>query len=121
MGRGERPFEESRLCVQKRLNMGTKEMENLIETLPEEPRTRVRSTYDKIIEKGRREGREEGRREGREEGRREGREEGVQIGMERLLKRLIRNTTMSDGEIARMADVEIAYVAELRKRLREDE
>ncbi len=102
--------------VQKRLNMGTKKMENLIETLPEEPRARVRSTYDKIIEKGRR----EGRREGREEGRREGREEGIQIGMERLLRKLLRNTAMSDEEIARMTDVEVAYVAALRKRLQEE-
>lgn len=89
--------------VQKRLDMDVREMENLIESLLDEPRATALSTYDKIIEKG------------RQEGIQLRRQEGIQISIEQFVLNLIRQTDMSDEQIAQLVGVEVAYVAALRK------
>ncbi len=89
-----------------------REMENLIETLPEEPRAVALSTYEKIIEKGRQEGIRQGIQQGIEQGiQREGEES-----TRRFVLNLIRETDLSDERIAQLAGAEVAYVAELRRK-----
>ncbi|MCS7037786.1 MAG: Rpn family recombination-promoting nuclease/putative transposase [Saprospiraceae bacterium] len=113
--------------VQKRLDMEVREMENLIESLPEEPRAVALSTYDKIVEKGRQQGLQEGRQRGLQEGRQQGLQEGIQLGIqqereaskERFALVLIRQTDMSDKQIAQMVGLEVAHVTALRKKAAE--
>ncbi len=119
------PFFDSMLTemlltyIQKRLDMDTREMENLIESLPEAPRKIALSTYDRILAKGREEGlqkgREEGLQKGREEGLQKGREEGLQKAREEIAVNLLLHTDMSDEQIAQLAQLPLERVMELRQ------
>lgn len=103
--------------IQKRLEMEPEELETLIESLPEDAKKLTMSTYDKIIAKGIEKGIEQGIEQGIEAGIEKGIEKGIEIKTVEFIHRLIRSTGWDDIQIAQMAGVEPAYVAQIREEL----
>jgi len=87
--------------VQKRLQMAPKDLENMIDALPDESKSVVMSTYDKVIAKGRM----------------EGRMEGIELKNREFVTNLLRSTDWDDAKIAALAGVEETYVRDLRRQI----
>ena len=68
------------MYIYQTFNLGEKDVQQIINDVPEEAGNKMASTYDILIARGKEEGRKEGKEEGKEEGRKEGKKEGIQIG-----------------------------------------
>ena len=94
----------------------------ILETLPLTIKETVMSTLDIFVEKGKRIGREEGLAEGRVKGIAEGKAEGKAEGFaegkkknaEKVVRNLIRVSTLTDEQIASVAEVQVEYVTQMR-------
>jgi len=98
--------------VQKRLLLEPLEIIEVLQSLPDDSKTTVMSTYDKIIQLG--------VKQGIQQGVQQGIEEATYLKNKRFVTSLLQNTDWDDERIAYIAGVEIEFIQHVRDEMKKE-